>query len=78
MSTSAELTVLAYCGKITIFAGMMELVDMRDLGSRASGVGVRVPMPAPFQSKLFIACSFSFYPPAEFLKTSKIVWLLFQ
>ena len=26
---------------------MMELVDMRDLGSRASGVGVRVPMPAP-------------------------------
>ena len=30
-----------------IFAGMMELVDMRDLGSRASGVGVRVPMPAP-------------------------------
>ena len=29
------------------FAGMMELVDMRDLGSRASGVGVRVPMPAP-------------------------------
>ena len=30
-----------------IYAGMMELVDMRDLGSRASGVGVRVPMPAP-------------------------------
>ena len=29
------------------YAGMMELVDMRDLGSRASGVGVRVPMPAP-------------------------------
>ena len=28
---------------------MMELVDMRDLGSRASGVGVRVPMPAPNQ-----------------------------
>ena len=28
-------------------AGMMELVDMRDLGSRAFGVGVRVPMPAP-------------------------------
>ena len=28
----------------------MELVDMRDLGSRASGVGVRVPMPAPKQN----------------------------
>ena len=28
-------------------AGMMELVDMRDLGSRAFSVGVRVPMPAP-------------------------------
>ena len=30
---------------------------MRDLGSRASGVGVRVPMPAPRRSKLYIACS---------------------
>ena len=26
----------------------MELVDMRDLGSRAFSVGVRVPMPAPY------------------------------
>ena len=34
-------------------AGMMELVDMRDLGSRASGVGVRVPMPAPTQKRSF-------------------------
>ena len=38
-------------------AGMMELVDMRDLGSRAFSVGVRVPMPAPRRSKLYIACS---------------------
>ena len=35
------------------YAGMMELVDMRDLGSRASGVGVRVPMPAPQQDGCF-------------------------
>ena len=44
-------------------AGMMELVDMRDLGSRASGVGVRVPMPAPLKScilacKTRLKCSF--------------------
>ena len=38
-------------------AGMMELVDMRDLGSRAFSVGVRVPMPAPRRSKPYIACS---------------------
>ena len=28
-------------------AGMMELVDMRDLGSRAFRVWVRVPLPVP-------------------------------
>ena len=32
---------------------MMELVDMRDLGSRASGVGVRVPTPAPYRDSYF-------------------------
>ena len=41
-------------------AGMMELVDMRDLGSRASGVGVRVPMPAPRRSKVHFAPTYSF------------------
>ena len=30
------------------YAGVMELVDMRDLGSRATSVGVRVPTPAPW------------------------------
>jgi hypothetical protein len=29
------------------YAPVMELVDMRDLGSRASGVWVRVPSGAP-------------------------------
>jgi len=31
----------------TVSAGMMELADMRDLGSRAIGVGVQIPIPAP-------------------------------
>ena len=38
---------------IILYAPVMELVDMRDLGSRASGVGVRVPMPAPTQKRSF-------------------------
>ena len=35
--------------QVISYAGVMELVDMRDLGSRASGVGVRVPTPAPIK-----------------------------
>ena len=37
------------CSRFFPYAPVMELVDMRDLGSRASGVGVRVPSGAPKQ-----------------------------
>ena len=42
----------------------MELVDMRDLGSRAFSVWVRVPSGAPRRSKLPIACS-DFFKKSE-------------
>ena len=32
------------------YAGVAELADALDLGSSASGVGVQVPPPAPYQS----------------------------
>ena len=38
---------------IILYAPVMELVDMRDLGSRAFGVWVRVPSGAPNKSDNF-------------------------
>ncbi len=32
---------------------MAELVDAQDLGSCATGVGVRVPFPAPFMQDVY-------------------------
>lgn len=45
--------------KIEASAGVMELVDMQDLGSCASGVWVRVPSPAPKAAIRLTGCRFS-------------------
>ena len=58
-------------------AGMMELVDMRDLGSRASGVGVRVPMPAPRRSKVNFAPTYSFSKRTSTAKPTQALRLFF-
>ena len=42
-----KLTFCAFRAKLRKDADVMELVDMQDLGSCASGVGVRVPSSAP-------------------------------
>ena len=50
----------------------MELVDMRDLGSRAFSVWVRVPSGAPRRRKRHIACGdfFQKSPRAHFAASS--------
>ena len=40
----------------------MELADMRDLGSRAFGVGVQIPIPAPRRRGLRIVRGGFFHP----------------
>lgn len=42
-----EKDALHNCWKQRHYAGVAELADALDLGSSASGVGVRVPPPAP-------------------------------
>lgn len=49
-SVSGELIITCRCYvSAPSYAGMVELADMRDLGSRAvTGVRVRAPLPVPY------------------------------